>query len=96
MPGRTSGPRLASTSGVNPTGCSRNGPAPQEQKILLHTAEEMTSRQIAKPLNVSVKRVAICRLRAMKALGAANLAKQVRLWVALRLVKNIDGEDYSC
>ncbi|MGM0702352.1 MAG: response regulator transcription factor [Pseudomonadota bacterium] len=59
---------------------------PKEQQILVHVAEGMTSREIAKHLDISAKTVEIYRLRAMKALGAANLAELVRLCVALELV----------
>ncbi|MDZ7852166.1 MAG: response regulator [Halomonas sp.] len=65
---------------------------PKEQRILVHVAEGMTSRQIAEHLDISAKTVEIYRLRAMKALGAGNLAELVRLCVALGLVKTLpDG-----
>ncbi|MGM0537458.1 MAG: response regulator transcription factor [Pseudomonadota bacterium] len=65
---------------------------PKEQRILIHVAEGMTSRQIAEHLGVSAKTVEVYRLRAMKALGAANLAELVRLCVALGLVETLpDG-----
>ncbi len=65
---------------------------PKEQRILIHVAEGMTSRQIAEHLGVSAKTVEVYRLRAMKALGAANLAELVRLCVALGLVEALpDG-----
>ncbi|SDI68537.1 response regulator transcription factor [Billgrantia gudaonensis] len=60
---------------------------PKEQQILVHVAEGMTSREAAEQLGVSAKTVEIYRLRAMKALGAANLAELVRLCVALGLVE---------
>ncbi|SEL83837.1 response regulator transcription factor [Halomonas daqiaonensis] len=65
---------------------------PKEQKILVHVAEGMTSRQIAEHLDISAKTVEIYRLRAMKALGAGNFAELVRLCVALGLVETLpDG-----
>lgn len=65
---------------------------PKEQQILVHVAEGMTSRQIAEHLGISAKTVEIYRLRAMKALGAGNLAELVRLCVALGLVETLpDG-----
>ncbi|MCL7940558.1 response regulator [Halomonas sp. ATCH28] len=65
---------------------------PKEQRILVHVAEGMTSRQIAEHLGISAKTVEVYRLRAMKALGAANLAELVRLCVALGLVETLpDG-----
>ncbi|TDR56313.1 LuxR family two component transcriptional regulator [Halomonas ventosae] len=65
---------------------------PKEQRILVHVAEGMTSRQIAEQLGISAKTVEVYRLRAMKALGAANLAELVRLCVALGLVETLpDG-----
>jgi RNA polymerase sigma factor (sigma-70 family) len=62
---------------------------PKEQQILVHVAEGMTSREIADHLGISAKTVEIYRLRAMKALGAANLAELVRLCVALGLVETL-------
>ena len=59
---------------------------PKERQILVHVAEGMTSREIAERLGISAKTVEIYRLRAMKALGANNLAELVRLCVALGLV----------
>ena len=59
---------------------------PKERQILVHVAEGMTSREIAEHLAVSAKTVEVYRLRAMKALGANNLAELVRLCVALGLV----------
>lgn len=60
---------------------------PKERRILVHVAEGMTSREIAEHLAVSAKTVEVYRLRAMKALGAHNLAELVRLCVALGLVE---------
>lgn len=65
---------------------------PKEQRILVHVAEGMTSRQIAEQLGISAKTVEVYRLRAMKALGAANLAELVRLCVALGLVETLPDE----
>ncbi|KAA0011135.1 response regulator transcription factor [Billgrantia pellis] len=59
---------------------------PKERRILVHVAEGMTSREIAAHLDVSAKTVEVYRLRAMKALNAANLAELVRICVALGLV----------
>lgn len=59
---------------------------PKERQILVHVAEGLTSREIAAELGISAKTVEVYRLRAMKALGAANLAELVRLCVALELV----------
>ncbi|MFP4137207.1 MAG: response regulator transcription factor [Halomonas sp.] len=59
---------------------------PKEQEILVHVAEGLTSREVADRLGIRPKTVEIYRLRAMKALGAANLAELVRLCVALGLV----------
>ncbi|WP_416140046.1 response regulator transcription factor [Halomonas sp. HK25] len=59
---------------------------PKEQRILVHVAEGMTSREIAEHLGISAKTVEVYRLRAMKALGAGSLAELVRLCVALELV----------
>ncbi|WP_163560249.1 response regulator [Halomonas sp. NO4] len=66
---------------------------PKERQILVHVAEGMTSREIAAHLGVSTKTVEVYRLRAMKALGAANLAELVRLCVALGLVEALPGGD---
>jgi len=66
---------------------------PKEQRILVHVAEGMTSREIAEHLDISAKTVEIYRLRAMKALGAANLAELVRLCVALELVEVLPDRD---
>lgn len=60
---------------------------PKERRILVHVAQGMTSREIAEHLGISAKTVEVYRLRAMKALGAANLAELVRLCVALGLVE---------
>ncbi|RDB44143.1 DNA-binding response regulator [Halomonas sp. DQ26W] len=60
---------------------------PKERQILVHVAEGMTSREIAEYLDVSAKTVEVYRLRAMKALGAHNLAELVRICVALALVE---------
>ncbi|MEQ6887806.1 response regulator [Halomonas sp. CS7] len=62
------------------------GLRPKERQILVHVAEGLTSREIAAELGISAKTVEVYRLRAMKALGAANLAELVRLCVALELV----------
>ncbi|MDN3556426.1 response regulator transcription factor [Halomonas maura] len=59
---------------------------PKEREILIHVADGMTSREIAEHLAISAKTVEIYRLRAMKALGAANLAELVRMVTALGLV----------
>ncbi|MDR5867530.1 response regulator transcription factor [Halomonas koreensis] len=59
---------------------------PKEQAILVGVAEGLTSRQVAARLEISAKTVEIYRLRAMKALGAANLAELVRMITALGLV----------
>lgn len=59
---------------------------PKEQRIVLHVSEGMTSREIAEHMQISVKTVEVYRLRAMKAMAAANLAQLVRQAVALRLV----------
>ncbi|MDY7116909.1 response regulator [Halomonas sp. SSL-5] len=60
---------------------------PKERQILVHVARGLTSREVADHLGISPKTVEIYRLRAMKALGAANLAELVRLCVALGLVE---------
>ncbi|TLF51937.1 response regulator transcription factor [Halomonas urmiana] len=62
------------------------GLRPKERQILVHVAEGLTSREIAAELGISAKTVEVYRLRAMKVLGAANLAELVRLCVALELV----------
>ncbi|WP_249976009.1 response regulator transcription factor [Vreelandella olivaria] len=59
---------------------------PKEQRIVAHVAEGMTSREIAELMQISGKTVEVYRLRAMKAMGAANLAELVRQAVALELV----------
>ncbi|APE31676.1 DNA-binding response regulator [Halomonas aestuarii] len=71
------------------------GLRPKEQQILVHVAEGMTSREIAAHLAISAKTVEVYRLRAMKALGAANLAELVRLCVALGLVDPLPDEPSS-
>jgi len=60
---------------------------PKERQILMHVARGLTSREVADRLGISPKTVEIYRLRAMKTLGAANLAELVRLCVALGLVE---------
>lgn len=60
---------------------------PKEREILVHVAGGLTSREVAERLGISPKTVEVYRLRAMKALGAANLAELVRLCVALGLVE---------
>nr|WP_255774991.1 LuxR C-terminal-related transcriptional regulator [Halomonas alkalisoli] len=65
---------------------------PKERQILVHVAEGMTSREIAEHLDISAKTVEVYRLRAMKALGAHNLAELVRLCVALGLVETLPTE----
>ena len=59
---------------------------PKEQRIVVHVAEGMTSREIADHMGISAKTVEVYRLRAMKAMGAANVAALVRQAVALSLV----------
>lgn len=59
---------------------------PKEQRIVAHVAEGMTSKEIAEHMQISGKTVEVYRLRAMKAMGAANLAELVRQAVALELV----------
>ncbi|WP_111412623.1 response regulator transcription factor [Billgrantia lactosivorans] len=66
---------------------------PKEREILVHVAEGMTSREIAERLGVSAKTVEVYRLRAMKVLGAGNLAELVRLCVALGLVEPLPDRD---
>ncbi len=73
---------------------------PKEQRIVIHVAEGMTSREIAEHMAVSGKTVEVYRLRAMKAMHAANLAELVRQAVALELVSplsatHIDSEQPS-
>ncbi|TFH86473.1 response regulator transcription factor [Billgrantia azerbaijanica] len=68
---------------------------PKERQILVHVAEGMTSREIAEHLGISAKTVEVYRLRAMKALGAANLAELVRLCVALGLVDALPGGGHA-
>lgn len=62
---------------------------PKEQRILVHVAEGMTSREIAMHLDISARTVEIYRLRAMKLLGAGSLAELVRICVALGLVESL-------
>ena len=59
---------------------------PKEQQIVGHVAQGMTSREIAETMAISAKTVEVYRLRAMKTLGASNLAELVRQAVALELV----------
>lgn len=59
---------------------------PKEQRIVRHVAEGMTNREIADHMGISAKTVEVYRLRAMKTLGAANVAALVRQAVALSLV----------
>jgi RNA polymerase sigma factor (sigma-70 family) len=59
---------------------------PKEQRIVQHVAEGMTSREIADHMGISAKTVEVYRLRAMKTLGASNVAALVRQAVALSLV----------
>lgn len=66
---------------------------PKERQILVHVARGLTSREVADHLGISPKTVEIYRLRAMKALGAANLAELVRLCVALGLVDTLPEPD---
>ncbi|MDT0501590.1 MULTISPECIES: response regulator [unclassified Halomonas] len=65
---------------------------PKERQILVHVARGLTSREVADHLEISPKTVEIYRLRAMKALGATNLAELVRLCVALGLVDALPEE----
>ncbi|TDB05050.1 response regulator transcription factor [Halomonas marinisediminis] len=65
---------------------------PKERQILVHVARGLTSREVADHLGISPKTVEIYRLRAMKSLGAANLAELVRLCVALGLVDTLPEE----
>ncbi|WP_299231093.1 response regulator [uncultured Halomonas sp.] len=65
---------------------------PKERQILVHVARGLTSREVADHLGISPKTVEIYRLRAMKALGATNLAELVRLCVALGLVDTLPEE----
>ncbi|XQU09482.1 sigma-70 family RNA polymerase sigma factor [Halomonas sp. LY9] len=59
---------------------------PKEQRIVIHVAEGMTSREIAEHMGISAKTVEVYRLRAMKAMGATHVAELVRQAVALSLV----------
>ncbi|WP_404377979.1 response regulator transcription factor [Vreelandella aquamarina] len=59
---------------------------PKEQRIVVHVAEGMTNREIAGHMGISAKTVEVYRLRAMKVMGAANVAELVRQAVALSLV----------
>ncbi|WP_404345096.1 response regulator transcription factor [Vreelandella venusta] len=62
---------------------------PKEQRIVVHVAEGMTNREIADHMGISAKTVEVYRLRAMKAMGAANAAELVRQAVALSLVPTL-------
>lgn len=62
---------------------------PKEQRIVVHVAEGMTNREIADHMGISAKTVEVYRLRAMKAMGAANVAELVRQAVALSLVPTL-------
>lgn len=62
---------------------------PKEQCIVIHVAEGMTNREIAEHMGISAKTVEVYRLRAMKAMGAANVAELVRQAVALSLVPTL-------
>lgn len=53
----------------------------------------MTSKEIAKHMQISGKTVEVYRLRAMKAMGAANLAELVRQAVALELVPPLTADE---
>ncbi|WP_264430585.1 response regulator transcription factor [Halomonas qaidamensis] len=64
---------------------------PKEQRIVIHVAEGMTSREIAEHMQISGKTVEVYRLRAMKAMHAANLAELVRQAVALELVSPLSA-----
>lgn len=64
---------------------------PKEQRIVIHVAEGMTSREIAEHMEISGKTVEVYRLRAMKAMHAANLAELVRQAVALELVSSLSA-----
>lgn len=66
---------------------------PKEQLIVIHVAEGMTSREIAEHMQISVKTVEVYRLRAMKAMAAANLAQLVKQAVALELVTTLPPSD---
>nr|WP_301011498.1 response regulator [Halomonas sp.] len=66
---------------------------PKEQRIVAHVAEGMTSKEIAEHMQISGKTVEVYRLRAMKAMGAANLAELVRQAVALELVPPITADE---
>ena len=56
---------------------------------MIHVAEGMTNREIAEHMGISAKTVEVYRLRAMKAMGAANVAELVRQAVALSLVPTL-------
>ena len=62
------------------------GLRPKEQQIITLVAQGMTSREIAETMTISAKTVEVYRQRAMKTLGANNLAELVRQAVALGLV----------
>ena len=62
---------------------------PKEQQIVRHVAQGMTSREIAEVMTISAKTVEVYRQRAMKTLGAGNLAELVRQAVALELVTTL-------
>lgn len=64
---------------------------PKEQRIVIHVAEGMTSREIAEHMEISGKTVEVYRLRAMKTMHAANLAELVRQAVALELVPSLSA-----
>lgn len=66
---------------------------PKEQRIIAHVAEGMTSKEIANHMQISGKTVEVYRLRAMKAMGAANLAELVRQAVALELVPPLTADE---
>ncbi|XKF14776.1 sigma-70 family RNA polymerase sigma factor [Halomonas sp. BLK-85] len=59
---------------------------PKEQQIIRLVAQGMTSREIAQQMAISAKTVEVYRQKAMKTLGANNLAELVRQAVALGLV----------
>ncbi|WP_346797306.1 response regulator [Halomonas sp. Bachu 37] len=64
---------------------------PKEKQIVVHIGEGLTSREIAERIGVSHKTVEVYRLRAMKTMGAANLAELVRQAVVLQLVDPVSG-----
>lgn len=68
---------------------------PKEQRIVVHVAEGMTSREIAALMQISGKTVEVYRLRAMKTMGAANLAELVRQAVALELIPSLSATDIA-